>query len=171
MMDFLSSLEQLRFSHWVLASGSIFAYPMILLMHTIGMAMVAGLNSAIDLRLLGVAPQAPIKPMERLYPLMWIGFGINLVTGTILMIADATTKLTNPDFYIKMAFVFSGVAILYMMRSRVFADPKLDEAPVPARAKRMAWLSLACWVGAVTCGRLLAYVGPVSGLPGGLRTQ
>jgi hypothetical protein len=163
MMDFLSSLEQLRFSHWVLASGSIFAYPMILLMHTIGMAMVAGLNSAIDLRLLGVAPQAPIKPMERLYPIMWTGFGINLV--------NATTKLTNPDFYVKMFFVFSGVAILYLMRGRIFADPKLDEAPVPARAKRMAWLSLACWVGAVTCGRLLAYVGPVSGLPRGLRTQ
>ena len=166
MMHFLAALEHSRFSQWVLASGSIFAYPSILFMHTIGMAMVAGISAVIDLRLLGLSPRLPIKPLERLYPLMWLGFAINLLTGSVLMIADATTKLTNPDFYVKMIFVFSGVAILYAMRSRVFADPELDRAPVPVRAKSLAWISLVCWVGAVTCGRLLAYVGPVSGLTG-----
>ena len=29
------------------------------------------------------------------------------------------------------------------------------------------WAALACWFGAITAGRLLAYVGPVSGLAGG----
>ena len=166
MMDFLSSLEQLRFSQWVLASGSIWAYPTILFMHAVGMALVAGINGAIDLRLLGLSPHTPVKPLERLYPLMWLGFAINAVTGSILMIADATTKLTNPDFYIKMAFVFTAVWVLAAMRRRVFRDPNLDEAPLPPRAKRLAWLSLFCWVGAITCGRLLAYVGPISGLSG-----
>ena len=165
-MNFLSWLEHTQFSQWVLASGSIFAYPTILFMHTVGMAMVAGINGVIDLRLLGFGPKVPVKPLERLYPLMWTGFGINLITGTILMVADATTKLTNPDFYVKMVFVFSGVAVLAMMRRRIFADPELDNAPLPARARRLAWISLTCWVGAVTCGRLLAYLGPVSGLPG-----
>ena len=37
--------------------------------------------------------------------------------------ADATAKLTNPDFYVKMAFIFAGVAVLYVMRKRVFRDP------------------------------------------------
>ncbi|MBZ5578217.1 MAG: hypothetical protein LAP40_16770 [Acidobacteriia bacterium] len=166
MMEFLAALEHSRFSQWVLASGSIFAYPSILFMHTIGMAMVAGISAVIDLRLLGLSPKLPIKPLERLYPLMWVGFAINLLTGSTLMIADATTKLTNPDFYVKMIFVFSGVAILYVMQSRVFGDPELDRAPVSSRAKSLAWISLVCWVGAVTCGRLLAYVGPVSGLTG-----
>lgn len=166
MMDFLASLEKLRLSQWVLSSGSIWAYPAILLMHTIGMAMVAGLNAIIDLRLLGISPKLPLKPLGRLYPLMWTGFAINLLTGTTLMVADATTKLTNPDFYVKMAFVFAGAAVLYRMQSRVFGDPDLDRTPVPGRAKFLAWVSLMCWVGAVTCGRLLAYVGPVSGLRG-----
>lgn len=166
MMDFLASLEKLRFSQWVLSSGSIWAYPSILLMHTIGMAMVAGLNAVIDMRLLGVSPKLPLKPLGRLYPLMWTGFAINLLTGTTLMIADATTKLTNPDFYVKMAFVFAGVAVLYQMQNRVFGDPDLDRTPVSGQAKFLAWVSLTCWVGAVTCGRLLAYVGPVSGLRG-----
>jgi len=166
MMDFLSNLEQSSFSQWVLSANTIWAYPMILFLHTVGMALVAGLSSVIDLRLLGFAPKTAIRPLGRLYPFIWIGFAINLLTGTALLIADATTKLTNADFYVKMVFVFGGVAILAAMRRKVFGDPKLDESPVSPLAKRLGFLSLVCWVGAITCGRLLAYLGTVSGLPG-----
>ena len=166
MIEFLTSLEQLPFSKWLLGSNSLFAYPAFLFMHTVGMAMVAGINAAIDLRLLGVAPGVPVKPLERLYPIMWWGFGINLTTGTALVIADASTKFTNWDFYVKMVFVLGGVLILRVMRARVFGCPALDKAPLPASAKPLAWLSLVCWTGAVTAGRLLAYVGPLSGVWG-----
>lgn len=166
MIDFLNSLEQWRFSKWLLGSNSLFAYPAFLFMHTVGMAMVAGINTAIDLRLLGLAPGVPIKPLERLYPIMWWGFGINLVTGAALVVADASAKLTNWDFYIKMVFVFGGVLVLRVMRARVFNYPAIDKAPLPASAKPLAWLSLACWIGAVTAGRLLAYLSPLSGARG-----
>jgi hypothetical protein len=166
-MDLLTTLEQSPFSKWLLQSNSIFAYPTFLFLHTVGMAMVAGVSGAIDLRLLGIAPAIPIRPLERLYPIMWCGFAINLATGSALVIADASTKLTNPDFFIKMAFVFGGIAVLAVMRKRIFRYPALDKAPLPADSKALAWVSLACWIGAVTCGRLLAYVGPVSG-PRGL---
>lgn len=148
---------------WVLQSGSIWAYPTILTVHTIGMTMVAGLIGVIDLRLLGIAPTVPIRPLERLYPIIWSAFGINALTGTILLIADATTKLTNPDFYVKMVFIFFGVTVLALMRKKVFGDPQLDIAPVTSSAKGLAWLSLVAWMGAITAGRLLAYLGPVSG--------
>lgn len=166
MMDFLSYLEHLKFFMWVLQSGSIWAYPTILTMHTVGMGIVAGVAAMINLRLLGISPGTPIRPLEKLYPLMWSGFWINAVTGTTLMIADATTKLTNLDFYVKMVFVFSGVALIVIIRKRVFRDPNLDKGPVPDNVKRLAWLSMVCWIGAITAGRLLAYLGPVSGVPG-----
>ncbi len=85
------------------------------------------------------------------------------MTGTILLIADATTKLTNPDFYVKMTFIFVGIMTLRAMRTKVFEDPRLDTAPVSGVAKRLAWVSLLSWSGAITAGRLLAYLGPVSG--------
>lgn len=166
MMNFLTWLEGLQFSTWVRESNSIWAFPMFLFMHTLGMGIVAGLSAAIDLRLLGIAPKTPVKSLERLYPAIWVGFWINAVTGTVLMIADATTKLINWDFYVKMAFVFAGVWVLYVMRRRVFADPELDKVPLSSRAKNLAWVSLICWFGAITAGRLLAYLGPVSGLQG-----
>jgi len=165
-MDFLKSLEELQFSIWVRESGSIWAFPTVLFLHTLGMSIVAGGNAAIDLVLLGFWPKAPVKPLERLFPLIWWGFWLNAVTGSILLIADATTKLTNWDFYVKMTFVFAGVAVLYRMRKKIFSDPELDKGPISSSARGMAWASLICWFGAITAGRLLAYLGPVSGVPG-----
>jgi len=171
MMEFLSRLEQLPFFMWVLQSGSIWAYPTILTVHTVGMGIVAGLTAIICLRLLGMAPALPIKPLEKLLPIIWWSFGINALTGTTLLIADATTKLTNYDFYIKMVFILVGVLVLRSMRTKVFADPQLDKAPVTSAAKGLAWLSLLSWAGAITAGRLLAYLGPVSGGAQGLTNR
>jgi hypothetical protein len=73
-------------------------------------------------------------------------------------VADATTKLTSLDFYLKMAFVFAGLFVLIRMRRQIFDDPQLDRVPVTGNAKMLAWASLACWFGAIIAGRLLAYV-------------
>ncbi len=112
----------------------------------------------IDLIVLGFWPDAPIKPFARLFPSMWVGFGVNAVTGTMMLVADATTKLTTVDFYIKMAFVFAGFFILIRMRRQIFENPELDRVPLSGNAKVLAWASLVCWFGAITAGRLLAYV-------------
>ena len=66
MMDFLSKLEQMPFSVWVLQSGSIWAYPTILTMHTIGMMILAGVTGIINMRILGIGTSIPIRPLERL---------------------------------------------------------------------------------------------------------
>ena len=50
------------------------------------------------------------------------------------------------------------------MRNKVLRQPELDLQPLSASAKRFAWASLICWQVAVTAGRLLACLGPVSGL-------
>src|SRR5215471_19878469 len=161
-MNFLTSLEETAFSQWVVTSG----YAWILTLHTIGMTIVAGLAFVIALRLLGLSPGTPVKPLERLFPIIWWGFGLNALTGTMLLVADASTKLTNPDFYVKMVFVAIGIIVLVRMRRTVFRDPKLEEGALPRSAKGLAWVSLAAGVAAITAGRLLAYLGPVSGAKG-----
>jgi hypothetical protein len=161
-MSFLNWLEETAFSQWVVTSG----YAWILTLHTIGMTIVAGIAFVLALRLLGLSPGTPVKPLDRLFPIIWWGFGLNALTGTMLLIADASTKLTNPDFYVKMVFVAIGITVLVRMRRTVFRDPKLDEGGLPRSAKGLAWVSLAAWVAAITAGRLLAYLGPVSGAKG-----
>jgi hypothetical protein len=165
-MKFLNALEQLQFSIWVRESSSIWAFPTFLVVHTIGMSIVAGCSAMMSLVILGCWPKVPIKPLERLFPLMWAGFWVNAFTGVVLLVADATTKARNWDFYVKMAFVFTGVWLITRTRKQVFANPQLDHGPLPDGSKTLAWASLVCWFCAITAGRLLAYLGPVSGLIG-----
>jgi hypothetical protein len=156
-MSFLESLEQLSVSAWVHESPSIFAYPTILLLHVLGMAVVVGISGVISLRLLGVASKTELRPLERLYPLMWWGFGVNAATGTALLLASASTRLLDPAFYVKMVFIFAGVTVLQVTRNKVFRSLGPDDT-LPESAKGLAWAGLICWLGAVTAGRLLAYI-------------
>ena len=121
---------------------------------------------AVLVSVLGFWPKASLKPLERLYPVMWTGFWINAITGTVLLLADATTKVPSVVFWTKMAFVFAGVWVLIVIRKRIFGDPVLTSGILPPGTKRLAYVSLICWLGAIEAGRLLAYLGPVSGLTG-----
>jgi hypothetical protein len=156
-MHFLEMIEALPFSVWVGESTSVLAYPTILCLHVMGMGVVAGIAAVISLRLLGVAPKTAIQPLERLYPLIWVGFWINAATGTALLMASATKRMIDPTFYIKLAFVFVGLAVLQRTRKKVFRNLGPDGEP-PEGAKSLAWAALICWLGAVTAGRLLAYI-------------
>ena len=158
-MDFLVRLEQLGFSKGVRESSSIFAFPSVLLLHTVGMGIVVGINAGIDLRILGIAPALPLAPMERFIPLLWIGFWVNAATGVVLVIVDATMKLTNPDFYVKMVFIALALINLRLLRNRVFRDPLVDESRLSTQTRLLAVTSLIFWLGAITAGRLMAYVG------------
>ena len=156
-MNFLETIENLGFSTWVRESPSKFAYPTVLWLHVMGMGVVAGLGAFISLRLLGVAPKIPLKPLERLYPLIWFGFWVNAMTGTALLMASASKRMVDPTFYTKMVFIFAGVALLRLTRNKVFRRVGPDEA-LPEGTKALAWAALICWFGAITAGRLLAYV-------------
>jgi hypothetical protein len=164
-METLLSIENSGFGTWMRESSSLFAFPMFLFLHTLGMSMVAGGATIINFALLGLWPKnAPVKPLEKFYPLLWTGFWLNAITGVSIFTKDASTYGRNPDFYVKLLFVFAGVALLTVMRRKVFHDPQVDNGPMPARAKMLAWASLLCWFAAIVSGRLIAYVGPVPGL-------
>ncbi len=157
MTEFLETIENLGFSTWVRESPSKLAYPTVLLLHVIGMGVVAGISAMISLRLLGVSPKTPLKPLERLYPLIWWGFWLNAVTGTALLMASASKRMLDPLFYIKMVFIFAGILVLRLTRKRVFRSMGPEGAPTE-RAAALAWAGLICWLGAITAGRLLAYL-------------
>jgi hypothetical protein len=107
--------------------------------------------------IIACAVDSPLQPAERLYPLIWWGFWVNAVTGTALLMASASTRLIDPTFYIKMIFIFAGLAVLQLARKRVFRKLGPGGA-LPESAKALAWAGLICWLGAITAGRLLAYI-------------
>ena len=162
-MDFLLRIEESGFSQWVREADSLFAFPGILLLHTIGMGFVVGINATVDFRILGFAPAVRLQSLVRFFPLMWVGFWINAVTGTILLAVNATKLTVNPDFQIKLAFIALAVINTLMLKRQVFRDPSIDKTPPSTKAKILALTSLVFWLGAILSGRLLAYVGRSSG--------
>ena len=63
MMAFLQQIESSGFSQWVKQSGSLWAFPGILLVHTYGMAILVGIIAGIDLKILGMMPALPLAPL------------------------------------------------------------------------------------------------------------
>ena len=144
-------------SRWLRESLSIFAFPMVLTLHTLGLALLAGSSSALCLRLLGVARQVPVGALAPLLSLAWCGFWLNAVTGLALVWAYPTKALTNLLFYGKLALVALGVVLLLRLRRHCGGGPA-SPAPERTRAtRRLAALLLGTWVAAIFAGRFLAY--------------
>ena len=151
--QFFLWIETTAFSMWVRESLSMFAFPGILVCHTIGMGLVAGLNTLVDMRILGVAPNVPLLEMRRYFPVMWFGFWLNAISGVALLIGYPTKALTNPLFYVKLVFIAVAVVLLRRIQRKVFS-----ETAVPfTTEKRLASWSIFCWAAAIFAGRFLAY--------------
>ncbi len=162
--DFLFWIELTSVGTFVRESPSLLAYPTVLFMHTIGLGFLVGANAVVDLRLLGFAKGVSLKPLGRLFRVMWFGFWINAISGVLLLMADASTKLINPIFYIKLGFIGLAMVCLWLIDRTVFRNDGFNDDAIPSNVKAMAGASLLFWVTATTFGRLMAYVGPVSGL-------
>jgi hypothetical protein len=158
MTNMLLWLEETPFSVWVREYPSILGFPFILFLHTLGLAMLAGISVAIDLWLLRIAAFGDGARMTGLIRTMWLGFGINTVSGLALLAAYPAKALTNPVFYTKMLLVVLGVLAVARINREVFPNGfAVTGAAVTATAKRWAIGSLGIWVATVFTGRLLAY--------------
>ena len=168
MYDFFLNIfvwiEGLTFSTFLRESSSLLSFPIFLYLHTLGMSIVAGGAAIVSFALLGMRPKtAPLKPLEKLYPVIYFGFWLEVVTGLSMFMKDASTYGRNPDFYWKLLCVAGGVTLLAVLRKRVFQDPAVDSGPVSAQAKLMAGGVLVCWFAAIVTGRLIAYLNPIPG--------
>jgi len=153
---FLNALEQTGFSTWLRESESVFGFYFILVVHTIGLALVVGPNAAIDLRLLGLAPDIPLPPLKNWFNLMWLGLAINAVSGVFLVAAYPSKAFTNPDFYLKLTLIGFAIWNLQRIKRQVF-DLTQGEDAMLAKGRMLAVWSLLLWAGVITAGRLLAY--------------
>jgi len=108
MMEFLNSLGASSFSTWLRESPSIWAYPAVLTLHTLGLGVLVGANWMVDLRVLGFARALPMSLFERAFPIMWSGFWLNAATGVLLFVADPM-KATTTIFMWKPAIIAVSV--------------------------------------------------------------
>lgn len=157
-MDVLLWLENTSLATWVREGNTILAYPTVLFLHTLGLATVAGLSAFLNLRVLGFAPSVPVSALKPFIAGAWVAFAVTALSGTALLIANASAKMQSPIFLIKMVFVLLAIATLHLMTKRYVRNPQADHSPLPRQAQVLAAASLFFWVAATTAGRLMAYI-------------
>lgn len=96
-MQKLAWLEQTTFSIWLRESEWGFFFPLVL--HSLAMGLVVGVNIAVALRVAGVAPAVPLYFMSRFYPLMRAGAVAILLSGLLLLLAYTNSILLASSFY------------------------------------------------------------------------
>jgi hypothetical protein len=157
-MQFFTWLQDTPFAHWVASDPSLLAYPTILTLHTVGMAIVVGTCVVMDLRLLGIAGDVPLSSLGRAPRLVWTGFLINAATGLALFATDAEHKAMQTVFFVKLSLIFLALAVYARLRTLVFRGAAPHAATISGQVKALAVLSLLLWTGATVAGRLMAYL-------------
>jgi hypothetical protein len=157
-MAFFTWLQETPLAHWVASDPSLLAYPTILTLHTVGMAIVVGTCVVIDLRLLGIGSDVPLTALVGAPRLVWTGFIINAATGLALFTTDAEHKATQTVFFVKLSLIFLALVVYARIRALVFRNGAAVHAPLAGEVKALAVLSLLLWTGATVAGRLMAYL-------------
>src|SRR5436190_15036807 len=150
-------IETSALSTWLRDSPSLWAFPFVLILHTVGLAFFVGANVAWDVRALGFLRGVTLASMERYFQVMWAGLWVNVFSGVLLLIAYPTKALTNPLFYVKLGLIGGGIVLALQVR-RYMRPPLAPEGDdMPKTVRLLAAVSLACWVAVIFAGRLLAY--------------
>jgi hypothetical protein len=148
---------------WIndLAVGYAWSWPALETLHFFGMCVLFGALIIMDLRLIGWEKAASVIATDSLYPIALAGFGINLITGIIFLFGDPGRYFINISFQIKMVLLFlAGLNFLFykFKVEHMLANVGPDE-DTPGIAKAIGASSLILWLGVLTYGRLIPYLG------------
>ena len=130
-------------------------------LHFMGLSLLIGTVSMMDLRMLGVAKELPFAPLHRL--LYWgiAGISVNLLTGIFFWFVSPTLYAVDESvpFGFKLLFLsLAGINAL-VFRLTVFREAMAlgSGQDAPPLAKALAGTSLFLWVGVIWWGRLIMY--------------
>jgi hypothetical protein len=150
------ALQQSPFTDWLLGSDSIWTYPLVLTLHTVGLAVLVGASTLIHLRALNIGAAIPLYRFRALFRFVWAGFVVNLVTGAMLFATQAADRIADPVFGLKLACIALALWTGVVLRRRVI-DASDDAMPDPRLVRWLAAGGLALWAMAIVTGRLMAY--------------
>ena len=143
-------IENTSLALWV--GTSLWAYPVLLSAHITGLAVIVGIIAMRDFHLLGFINGVTEANFLELKKLAYCGFLINGISGIMLFASQASYLSTNLPFLVKLFFIGSGM----LLASKIYE--KIEKNTSRTSTKILAILSLISWFGAITAGRLIAYI-------------
>jgi hypothetical protein len=146
--------------HAMRESG-VWTYGVVNLIHILGVATLFGSVLLLDLRLLGVWRGVSLSAITHVaVPLAAAGFAVAASSGVCLLSVKATEYEGNPFFYLKFPAIALGLLnVLALSRSPAWKHHRIRELTAREQATLAVFggISLACWLTAITAGRMIGY--------------
>jgi hypothetical protein len=134
------------------SSGAV--YPVVNVVHLLGLVLLLGGIGVVDLRIAGAFTRLPLADLSRaLTPVAAAGLAILLASGVVLFLADAPATLRSSTFRWKLvaiALALINAAAFHWWFAR-------RDGSVTAAARVLALTSLGLWLAVATLGRMIAY--------------
>jgi hypothetical protein len=132
---------------------SVWAFPLLEIVHSAAFAAMIGSVLMVELRVFGLRRALPLVELGKLGAAIGVSaFVLIVASGSLLFLSDAAGYIGNRAFVVKLGLI--TVAAINML---VFhARGSLARPDAVARAQ--AALSLLLWLGVIAAGRMIAYV-------------
>jgi hypothetical protein len=148
---------------WVANTGvgvavrkSTYAFPVVEVVHLLGLTLLLGVVLTLDLRLLGLGPRRQNAAVlaSDLAPAFWSGLTLTLLSGAILFIGEPIKCFYNGAFWWKMSLLAGALVI----QSVLFHRLRGVGSSAPGLQKAIAGLSLALWLSVGVAGRVIGFI-------------
>ncbi|MFZ7127133.1 MAG: hypothetical protein ACOWWM_13350 [Desulfobacterales bacterium] len=158
-LEFFAALEASALARAL--RNSVWAYPLVNTGHILGAALLVGGIVPLDLRLLGLWPSVPARPLLRvLTRTAGAGLMLAVVFGALLFITRATEYVRSHLFVGKMAVVGAGVInllVFHWIATRKDRATPPEARALPSGSRLAGSISLGMWLTALALGRLVGY--------------
>lgn len=158
MQSIVESVQGSALAEWMRYTN---AAPVIEATHVVSAVLLFGTVLVVDLRLLGLADSS--RAFSRIgretLPLVWLAFGISVITGSLMFTPSAQTYAGNTAFQLKaLALLGAGLnmGLFHLVTARSLAAWD-ERAPTPRAARVAGLASVLLWAAVVLLGRWVGF--------------
>lgn len=148
--------DAIGFGHW--ARSARLVYPVVNIVHLLGLVMLVGGIGVVDLRLAGFGRAIPLQPLVRaLTPVAVAGLCALAASGPILFAADGVALAASSMFHLKLVLIALALTNALVFRWVWGRGAPLGDIERRTLTRLMAGGSLLLWLGVMAAGRMIAY--------------
>lgn len=140
---------------------SIWVYPILNVLHCVGILLVAGTIVVVDLRLLGLGMRrSPVSSViGQVLPWTLGGFGFMFITGSLLAWSEPVRLYHSLFFPWKLLFLALAGLNAFLFHYRIYRSIGVWDSSslTPARARFAGAVSILCWICVIAAGRAVGY--------------
>jgi hypothetical protein len=156
-------LEANPIGEWI--RSTVITFYMLEAVHVIGIVLLFGSLTIMDLRLVGVILRgvAVHEVTSRLRPATWVGFALAAASGSMMFLSSVAVYVANTQFWLKMGVIgFAGANMLFFELVTAKRATELGESAHLGRQRLAGLTSILAWCVVIVLGR---WIGFTKGLP------